>query len=150
MGCLCHLVHNIASHASAALQKESGVDVEDVCVDVFYWFDKALNGILEDFCDFCDSRYREVIRYVSVRWLSLEQAINRILLLYVYLFKAIFDLSMSTNLDSQDCFSFLMNLCQRCTCFSINMCSLFLHVSISSYNVNTLPYFSFQQKSDHS
>ena len=85
MGCLCHLVHNIASHASEALHKESGVDVEDMCVDVFYWFDKSTKrkGILQEFCDFCDSSYREVIRYVSVRWLSLEQAINRILLLYM-------------------------------------------------------------------
>ena len=85
MGCPCHLVHNIANHASEALHKESGVDVEDVCVDVFYWFDKSTKrkGILQDFCDFCDSSYREVIRHVSVRWLSLEQAINRILLLYM-------------------------------------------------------------------
>ena len=81
MGCPCHLIHNIASHASEALHKESGVDVEDICVDVFYWFDKR-KGILREFCDFCDSSFREVIRYVSVRWLSLEQAIHRILLLY--------------------------------------------------------------------
>lgn len=84
MGCPCHLVHNIASHTSAALQTESNVDVEDVCVDVYYWFDKSTKrkGVLQEFCEFCDS-YREVIRYVSVRWLSLEQAINRILLLYM-------------------------------------------------------------------
>ena len=44
MGCPCHLIHNIASHASEALHKESGVDVEDICVDVFYWFDKARKG----------------------------------------------------------------------------------------------------------
>jgi len=85
MGCPCHLVHNIANHASEALHEQSGVDVEDVCVDVFYWFDKSTKrkGILQEFCDFCDSSYREVIRYVSVRWLSLEQAIIRMLLLYM-------------------------------------------------------------------
>lgn len=36
MGCPCHLVHNIACHASEALQNVAGFDVEDVCVDVFY------------------------------------------------------------------------------------------------------------------
>ena len=52
MGCPCHLVHNIAGHASEALQKSTGFDVEDLCVDVFYWFDKSTKrkGILREFC----------------------------------------------------------------------------------------------------
>ena len=80
MGCPCHLVHNIAGHASEALQKSAGFDIEDFCVDVFYWFDKSTKrkGILREFCSFCDSDYREVVRYVSVRWLSLEKAVYRI------------------------------------------------------------------------
>lgn len=84
MGCPCHLVHNVASHASESLQKTSSFDVEDLCVDVFYWFDKSTKrkGILKEFCDFCDSDYREVIRYISVRWLSLEGAVTRILQMY--------------------------------------------------------------------
>jgi len=41
MGCPCHLVHNIACHASEALQMTSGFDMEDLCIDVFYWFDKS-------------------------------------------------------------------------------------------------------------
>jgi len=57
MGCLCHVVHNIACHASKALQMTSGFDVEDLCIYVFYWFDKSKKhkGILREFCDFCDS-----------------------------------------------------------------------------------------------
>lgn len=84
MGCPCHLVHNVASHASETFQKTSGFDVEDLCVDVFYWFDKSTKrkGILKEFCDFCDSDYREVVRYISVRWLSLESAVTRILQMY--------------------------------------------------------------------
>ena len=84
MGCPCHLVHNIAGHASEALQKSTGFDVEDLCVDVFYWFDKSTKrkGILREFCSSCDSDYREVVRYVSVRWLCLERAVYRILQLY--------------------------------------------------------------------
>ena len=84
MGCPCHLVHNIAGHASEALQKSTGFDVEDLGVDVFYWFDKSTKrkGILKEFCSSCDSDYREVVRYVSVRWLCLERAVYRILQLY--------------------------------------------------------------------
>ena len=84
MGCPCHLVHNIACHASECLQKATGLDVEDICIDTFYWFDKSSKrkGVLQEFCTFCDTHYREVVHYVSVRWLSLEHAVQRILLLY--------------------------------------------------------------------
>jgi len=84
MGCACHLIHNIACHASECLQNTTKFDVEDLCVDVFYWFDKSAKrkGILKEFCGFCDTNYREAVRYISVRWLSLEKAVNRILQLY--------------------------------------------------------------------
>ena len=41
-------MHNIAGHASEALQRAAGFDVEDLCVDVIYWFDKSTKrkGIL--------------------------------------------------------------------------------------------------------
>ena len=79
-----YIIIIIASHASETLQKTTGFDVEDLCVDVFYWFDKSTKrkGILKEFCEFCDSDYREVVRFVSVRWLSLESAITRILQLF--------------------------------------------------------------------
>ena len=74
MGYACHPMHNIASSASDALQQESGFDMEDICVDVFYWFDKSTKhkGVLKEFCSFCDAAYHEVVRYVSVRWFSLH------------------------------------------------------------------------------
>ena len=87
MGCPCHLVHNVADYAAEAFQKHCRFDVEDFCVDVFYWFDKSTKrkGILKEFCKFCDNEYHEVVRYVSVRWLSLEKAVYRILQLYASL-----------------------------------------------------------------
>ena len=87
MGCPCHLVHNVANYAAEAFQKHCGFDVEDFCVDVFYWFDKSTKrkGILKEFCKFCGNEYHEVVRYVSVRWLSLEKAVYRILQLYASL-----------------------------------------------------------------
>lgn len=87
MGCPCHLVHNVANHAAEAFQRCSGFDVEDFCIDIFYWFDKSTKrkGILKEFCDFCNNEYHEIIRHVSVRWLSLEKAVYRILRLYASL-----------------------------------------------------------------
>ena len=83
-GCPCHLVHNMACHASESFHKISGFDIEDLCINAHYWFDKSTKckGILKEFCEFCASDYRQIIRYVSVRWLSLEKAVNRILQLY--------------------------------------------------------------------
>ena len=76
--------YNIAGHASEAFQESCGFDVEDLCVNVYYWFDKNTTkrkGSLKEFCDFRDE-YREVVRYISVRWLSLKKAMHRILQLY--------------------------------------------------------------------
>lgn len=75
MGCPRHLVHNIAVHASEAFWESCGFDVEDLCVDVYYWFNKITKGV------FCDE-YHEVVRYTSVRWSSQEKAVHRILQLY--------------------------------------------------------------------
>ena len=99
MGCPCHFLHNIASHASEALHRVSKFNLEDVCIDIFYWFDKSTNhkGVLNRFCEFCDSNYREIVRYVSVHWLSLEQAVHCILQL-IHHWKATFYLRMNTNL----------------------------------------------------
>ena len=84
MGYPCHLIHNIACHASEVFQKDCSVDIEDLCIDLYYWFDKSTKrkGILAEFCDFCDNEYREIVRHVNVRWLSLEKAVNRILQVY--------------------------------------------------------------------
>ena len=86
MGCPCHIiVHNIACKDSNAFTKISGFDVEDLCIDAFYWFDKSTKrkGVLQEFCTFCDMEYSEIVKFVSVRWLSLDAAINRIL--YIHL-----------------------------------------------------------------
>ena len=54
---------------------------------MFYWFDKSTKckGILKEFYEFSDNEYLEIVRYVSVRWLSLEKTVYRILQLYVSL-----------------------------------------------------------------
>lgn len=41
MGCPCHLVHNVVCRASTTFADASGFDIENMCIDVFYYFDKS-------------------------------------------------------------------------------------------------------------
>ena len=53
-------------------------------VDTFYYFDKSTkrkNG-LSEYCTFCDVEFRQIIKHVSTRWLSLEAAVSRTLRQY--------------------------------------------------------------------
>ena len=86
-GCVCHIIHNTSSEAAASLSQITGFDVEDLAVDVAYWFDKSTKrkANLQKFCAFCDTTYKDIVSHVSTQWLSLERAINRILELYTSL-----------------------------------------------------------------
>ena len=63
MGCPCHISHNTACTAGEALRQQTGCDVEELVIDIYYWFDKSTKrkGSLEDYCCFCDIRYKQVI-----------------------------------------------------------------------------------------
>ena len=54
---------------------EIGFHVEDMLVDIFYWFNKSLKGKveLEEFCFFCNQEYRKIIKHVSKKWLNLKR-----------------------------------------------------------------------------
>lgn len=84
VGCPCHMLHNAAQAASKKLQNYTGFDIEDFMVDCFFWFQKSQKrkSSLEDFCTFCEVEYRKILKYVSTRWLSLNEVTNRILLEY--------------------------------------------------------------------
>ena len=59
----------------------SGFSVEDLVIDVFFWFDKSTKrkAALAEYCSFCDADYRQIVKHVSTRWLSLEKAVSRLL-----------------------------------------------------------------------
>ena len=78
-GCPCHILYNAASKAAVAFAVVSDFSVEDHCVDLFYWFDKSSKrkSILKEYYDFCDEEYKEVIKYISTRWLCSERCVNR-------------------------------------------------------------------------
>ena len=56
-------------------------------VDLFYWFDKSSKrkGKLKEYHEFCNQEYREVLKHLSVRWLSLEKCLNRAVLKHISL-----------------------------------------------------------------
>lgn len=84
MGRPCHIAHNTVSHAADALSKATRFDVEELVVDIFYWFDKSSKrkDNIHDYCCFCNVEYKQVLKHVSIRWLSLERAVERILKVY--------------------------------------------------------------------
>ena len=87
MGCPCHMVHNTAIKAADYFESLTGFDVEDMMVDLFYWFDKSTKrkNKLDEYCNFCDTQYHEVVKHVSTRWLRLGLANERALKQYAAL-----------------------------------------------------------------
>ena len=87
VGCPCHIIHNAAQKSTEAFGEMSGVDIEECCVDHYYWFDKSTKrkGQLQQYSNFCDSAYRGFIKHLNVRWLSLQNAVERILQMFAHI-----------------------------------------------------------------
>ena len=83
-GCQCHVVHNTSAAAASAFTEATGFDVSDILVDLYYWFDHSSKrkNLLVEYSGFCDQEYRQVIKYASTRWLSLERCVTRALQQY--------------------------------------------------------------------
>ena len=63
-GCPCHIVHNTSAAAASAFSCTTGFEVEDMMVDLYYWFDystKRKNKLAS-----------QIVKHVSTRWLSLK------------------------------------------------------------------------------
>ena len=67
MGCPCHLVHNVVWKASSSLGAISRFDIEDTCIDMFYYLDKSMkqNSALVEFPEFCDVKYHQAIKHAN-------------------------------------------------------------------------------------
>ncbi len=83
-GCPCHLANIAASNAHDSFAEALGVNVENLLIDIYYWFDKSTKrkGILAEYMEFCDLEYAKILKHVSTRWLSLERCVERILQKY--------------------------------------------------------------------
>ena len=76
-GCPYHIIHNASQKGSVEFSEQTNFDVEDHCVDLYYWFDKSAKrkNILNEYFQFCDMDYSNVIKLISTRWLCLELAL---------------------------------------------------------------------------
>lgn len=83
-GCPCHIVHNAGSFASKVFTSETGFDINDFLVDIYYYFDNSTKrqAELKEFCEFCDQDYREILKFGATRWLSKEKCVDRVLQQY--------------------------------------------------------------------
>ena len=84
MGCPCHIIHNTAEQGYKAFLRSSGFDLEEVAVDLCYWFDKSTKrkSELESYSQFCDIEYKQVLDYCSTRWLCSQVVTKRIIDMY--------------------------------------------------------------------
>lgn len=79
-----YVIHNAARKASECFCDHTGFDIEELCIDLYYWFEKSTkrkNGLLS-YCTFCDQDYRAIVKHITTRWLSLERAVERTLMQY--------------------------------------------------------------------
>ena len=70
--CCLHLVHIAAKKGAACLPP-----VEDILIDVFYYFQKSVNRQteLKDQQDLYDTEQRKVLKHVCTRWLSIGRCV---------------------------------------------------------------------------
>lgn len=72
--CHAHIVHNTVKHALDQLT----VDMENVVLKVYGFFSRSAKRreSPKEFCKFCDVGFKEILRHVTTRWLSLNPAIT--------------------------------------------------------------------------
>ena len=80
-GCPCHLAHLVASEANDAFSDVLSMNIESIIIDVYYRFEKSSKrkGKLAEYFEFCNQDYQQILKHVSVRWLSLERCVDRVL-----------------------------------------------------------------------
>ena len=81
MGCPCHINHNNTQQCSTAFTSATHFEIEDFCVDMFYYFNKSIKRQrdLNKYYKFCDQEHRQILKHINVLWLNLERAVERIL-----------------------------------------------------------------------
>lgn len=78
IGCACHLIHLAAKKATSKL---ASVDIEEFLVKLYYYLDKSSKrkNCFKLCQAVCDSKPHKILKYVSTRWLSLLDSVNRVL-----------------------------------------------------------------------
>ena len=85
--CPCHILHNTASHSASKFACIVNFDIADFSSDIYNYFNKSTKRKAElgvHFQEF-NSTYKEVINHISIRWLSLEKVVQRLLEIFIVL-----------------------------------------------------------------
>jgi len=76
--CHAHIIHNMAKYALNNLD----IDIENIVLKIYGHFSVSAKrrDNLKEFHDFVKTEFKEILRHVPTRWLSLQPCIERILL----------------------------------------------------------------------
>ena len=76
-GCICHLLH-LAAEKGAQQLPSSPVDL---LIPIFYYLEKSSkrHKAFREVQSCCDVKQHAILKHVCTRWLSLEQALNRLI-----------------------------------------------------------------------
>ena len=74
-------MHIAASNGHDSFAKVIGANIEDLHIDLYYWFEKSTErkGVLLEYMEFCGHEYSKILKHVPTRWLSLERCVQRTL-----------------------------------------------------------------------
>ena len=74
--CNCHVINNAIKHGL----KQFPYDIEALVLKIYSEFGSSASNVesLKEFADFVDVQFKEILRHVRTRWLSLFPAIERI------------------------------------------------------------------------
>lgn len=85
VGCPCHIIHNAAQKSAEAFLMHLWIWRWRMLHWPLFWFDKSTKwkGMLDKYATFCDTPFRGFIKHINVRWLSFENAVERILQMFL-------------------------------------------------------------------
>ena len=77
--CVCYIFHSAICEGGILFLNITSFDIEDHGIDLYQWFGKSSKhkNVLNEYFEFCDMEYSEVIKFVSTCRLSLDFCVNR-------------------------------------------------------------------------
>ena len=78
-GCNCHLCHLAAGSGAKAFAKECSFKIDEYQVDLYFFFEGSSKrkGIFVEYLGFVNLEWKNMVRDVKTRWLSLERCCDK-------------------------------------------------------------------------
>ncbi|CAH2088355.1 unnamed protein product [Euphydryas editha] len=115
--CYCHIINNCVKYA----MKGVNVDVESIVIKIYNEFSSSAlkTKKLKECFDFAQIEYKELLKHVSTRWLSLLPAIDR--LTYSWPAVKYYFLQKGPNSSHRVLWEFISEGCETCDSNEINI-----------------------------